>query len=94
MLINLNNMLFFSKLASVMLLNDMLIKKTCKKDSRASRFAQIWPNVPKDGHFGPKLQFLRLSEKTAPNIFSKIALTVGPKIVLLDKLGQSNFSAL
>ena len=43
-----------------------------------SHFAQIWPNVPKNG------QFFGHCEKNSSNKLSKIAIKVGPKIVLLD----------
>ena len=40
----------------------------------------------KNGHFGPKLQFLGLCEKNDSNKFSKIPLKVGKKIVLYDRI--------
>ena len=49
-----------------------------------SHFAQIWPNVPKNDHFDPKSEFAGQCQKNDSNIFSKIALKVGAKIVLLD----------
>ena len=27
---------------------------------KKSHFAQFWPNVPKNGHFGPKSQFVNM----------------------------------
>ena len=48
-----------------------------------SHFAQIWPNVRKNGHFCPKSQFLG---KNSSNNFFLNCTKLGPKIVLYDRI--------
>ena len=50
-----------------------------------SHLTLIWPNVPKNGHFGSKSQFLGLCEKTTPTNFLKCTKS-WQKIVLYDRI--------
>ena len=51
---------------------------------KISHFGQFWPNVPKNGQFGPKSQFFGICEKTAPPKF----LYFDAKSVILDWGGR------
>ena len=51
-----------------------------------SHFAQIWPNVPKKWPFLAEIAVFGTLRKNSSNKFSKIALKVGPKIVLYDRM--------
>ena len=44
-----------------------------------SHFGRFWPNVPKNGHFGPKTQFLGICEEAAPPNFLKLHLKQAQK---------------